>query len=79
MDKTYDSATEAIADMSDGVTLLCGGFGLSGNPENLITALHERGTKNITLVSNNAGNRSMWSRRVIASTTSMQDGWLLCR
>jgi len=55
MDKTYASAAEAIADLNDGITLLCGGFGLSGNPENLIVALHERGIKNITLVSNNAG------------------------
>lgn len=55
MDKTHGSAAEAIADITDGVTLLVGGFGLSGNPENLITALHARGTSGITLVSNNAG------------------------
>jgi 3-oxoacid CoA-transferase A subunit len=55
MDKTIANATEAIHDISDGVTLLVGGFGLSGNPENLITALHTRGTKGLTLVSNNAG------------------------
>ena len=55
MDKTIHSAAEAIDDIGDGVTLLVGGFGLSGNPENLIRALHERGTTNLTLVSNNAG------------------------
>ena len=55
MDKTQASAKAAIQDIHDGATLLVGGFGLSGNPENLITALHERGTKDITLVSNNAG------------------------
>jgi len=55
MDKTIASASEAIHDLSDGVTLLVGGFGLSGNPENLITALHQRGTQDLTLVSNNAG------------------------
>jgi len=55
MDKTLASADEAIHDISDGVTLLVGGFGLSGNPENLISALHSRGTTGITLVSNNAG------------------------
>jgi 3-oxoacid CoA-transferase A subunit len=55
MDKTIANATEAIHDISDGATVLVGGFGLSGNPENLITALHARGTKGITLVSNNAG------------------------
>ncbi|MEC8192807.1 MAG: CoA transferase subunit A [Myxococcota bacterium] len=55
MDKTIHSAAEAIDDIGDGITLLVGGFGLSGNPENLIRALHERGTTNLTLVSNNAG------------------------
>ena len=55
MDKTQASAEAAIHDIRDGATLLVGGFGLSGNPENLITALHQRGTKDITLVSNNAG------------------------
>jgi len=55
MDKTQASAEAAIQDIGDGATLLVGGFGLSGNPENLITALHQRGTKDITLVSNNAG------------------------
>lgn len=55
MDKTHTNAEEAIHDITDGATLLVGGFGLSGNPENLITALHQRGTKDLTLVSNNAG------------------------
>jgi len=55
MDKTCASAEAAIADIRDGVTLLVGGFGLSGNPENLITALHARGSSDITLISNNAG------------------------
>ena len=55
MDKTVHTAAEAIDDIRDGVTLLVGGFGLSGNPENLIRALHERGTTGLTLVSNNAG------------------------
>jgi 3-oxoacid CoA-transferase subunit A len=55
MDKTHANAEEAIHDITDGATLLVGGFGLSGNPENLITALHKRGTSGLTLVSNNAG------------------------
>jgi len=55
MDKTIANAAEAIHDIQDGATLLVGGFGLSGNPENLITALHNKGTTGITLVSNNAG------------------------
>ena len=55
MNKVRSSAAEAIADIPDGSTLLVGGFGLSGNPENLITALHNQGTRDLTLVSNNAG------------------------
>jgi 3-oxoacid CoA-transferase subunit A len=55
MDKTIASASEAIADITEGATLLVGGFGLSGNPENLITALHALGVGKLTLVSNNAG------------------------
>ena len=55
MNKVHSTAVEAISDMADGSTILVGGFGLSGNPENLIKALHDRGTKDITLVSNNAG------------------------
>jgi|TARA_B100000530_G_scaffold241131_1_gene157251 3-oxoacid CoA-transferase subunit A len=55
MDKTHANADAAIHDIPDGATLLVGGFGLSGNPENLISALHKRGTQGITLVSNNAG------------------------
>ena len=55
MNKVHSSAAEAISDISDGVTVLVGGFGLSGNPENLISELHDRGTRKITLVSNNAG------------------------
>jgi len=55
MNKVHASATDAISDITDGSTILVGGFGLSGNPENLIKALHARGTQDITLVSNNAG------------------------
>ena len=55
MDKTVQTAAAAIDDIANGATLLVGGFGLSGNPENLIAALHRRGTNSIRLVSNNAG------------------------
>lgn len=55
MNKVMQSAADAIADVKNGITLLVGGFGLSGNPENLITALHERSLGGLTLVSNNAG------------------------
>jgi 3-oxoacid CoA-transferase/3-oxoacid CoA-transferase subunit A len=55
MDKVKKSAREACADIPDGATILAGGFGLCGIPENCIRALRELGTKNLTVVSNNCG------------------------
>lgn len=55
MDKRVASADAAIAGIQDGATILLGGFGLCGIPENLIAALQKKGTKDLTLVSNNAG------------------------
>ena len=55
MDKRVANADAAIARVSDGATILLGGFGLCGIPENLIAALVKKGSKDLTLVSNNAG------------------------
>ncbi len=55
MNKVIESAVEAVREIPDGATLLVGGFGLCGNPENLIRALRELGTKDLTIVSNNCG------------------------
>ena len=55
MDKRIASADAAIAELADGATILMGGFGLCGIPENLIAAVRRKGTKNLTIVSNNAG------------------------
>jgi len=55
MDKVVPSAALAVQDIPDGVVLMSGGFGLCGNPENLIRALHERGTRDLTVISNNCG------------------------
>lgn len=55
MDKRVAGADAAIARIQDGATILLGGFGLCGIPENLIAALRKKGTKDLTLVSNNAG------------------------
>jgi 3-oxoacid CoA-transferase subunit A len=55
MDKRVANAGAAIARVKDGDTILMGGFGLCGIPENLIDALRRKGTKNLTVVSNNAG------------------------
>ncbi len=55
MNKIIKSALESIKDIKDGDTLMLGGFGLCGIPENLIFALREKGVKNLTCISNNAG------------------------
>src|SRR5258706_8470084 len=54
--KVYSDAASALKGVTfDGMTVMSGGFGLSGNPENLITALKEDGVKNITMIANNCG------------------------
>jgi 3-oxoacid CoA-transferase subunit A len=55
MDKRIFSADAAIEKLTDGATILMGGFGLCGIPENLIAAVRRKGTKSLTIVSNNAG------------------------
>ena len=55
MDKTIASADEAAALVPDGATIMMGGFGLCGIPETLIAALHRRGTRDLPILSNNAG------------------------
>ena len=54
--KVYADAASALKGVvKDGMTLMCGGFGVCGIPENLIAALHDSGVRNLTVVSNNAG------------------------
>jgi 3-oxoacid CoA-transferase subunit A len=55
MNKVVGSADEAIQDVFDGATIMVGGFGLCGIPENLIRALVRKGVKNLTTISNNVG------------------------
>lgn len=55
MNKLVGSAAEAISDLQDGATIMAGGFGLCGIPENLIQAIREKGVKGLTFISNNAG------------------------
>ena len=55
MNKVLATADEAVVLVPDGASILMGGFGLCGIPENLIAALHRRGTKDLTVISNNAG------------------------
>jgi 3-oxoacid CoA-transferase subunit A len=55
MNKVFASADEAVADIQDGATIMVGGFGLCGIPENLIRALVQKGVKNLNTISNNVG------------------------
>ncbi len=59
MNKLVASADAAVADIQDGATVMVSGFGLCGNPENLIAALHRKGVKDLTLVSNNCGTTDL--------------------
>ena len=55
MNKVLATADEAVAQIPEGATIMVGGFGVCGNPENLLRALHARGTTGLTVISNNAG------------------------
>ncbi|MCL6481299.1 MAG: CoA transferase subunit A [Firmicutes bacterium] len=55
MDKRVASADVAIQNLRDGMTIMMGGFGLCGIPENLIAAVRRKGVRNLTIISNNAG------------------------
>src|SRR5215471_9218191 len=59
MDKVVSSADEAIRDVQDGAVIMSGGFGLCGNPENLIDAIHRKGVRNLTIISNNCGTTEL--------------------
>jgi 3-oxoacid CoA-transferase subunit A len=59
VNKVVASADEAVRDVQDGATIMVSGFGLCGNPENLITALHRKGVKDLTLISNNCGTTDL--------------------
>ena len=55
MNKLVANADEAIHDIHDGATIMAGGFGLCGIPENLVNAIARKGVKDLTIISNNAG------------------------
>lgn len=59
MNKVVASADEAVADIPEGAVIMSGGFGLSGNPENLIAAIARKGVKHLTLISNNCGTTEL--------------------
>jgi 3-oxoacid CoA-transferase subunit A len=55
-DKVVASVADALAELRDGMTIMVGGFGLTGNPEGLIAGVVARGARDLTIISNNAGN-----------------------
>lgn len=57
MDKVYESVEKATHDVQDGATIMFGGFGLCGIPENQIAELYRRNVKGLTIISNNCGNQ----------------------
>ena len=67
MNKVVANADEAIRDVVDGATIMIGGFGLCGMPENLIRALVRRGTKNLHTISNNVGIDGVGNGLLLAS------------
>ena len=67
VDKVLQTAAEAAALVPDGATIMVGGFGVCGIPENLVAALHARGTRDLTIVSNNAGIDGFGVGRLLAA------------
>jgi 3-oxoacid CoA-transferase subunit A len=59
MNKVVASADEAVKDFFDGCTMMSGGFGLCGNPENLITAVLKKNVKRLTIIANNCGTTEL--------------------
>ncbi|HEY6291171.1 MAG TPA: CoA transferase subunit A [Terriglobia bacterium] len=67
MNKVFPNADAAVADIGDGATIMVGGFGLCGNPENLIDAVLRRGIRNLTVISNNAGVSDLGLGKLLGS------------
>jgi len=67
IDKTVKTPALAIADIFDGATVMVGGFGEAGSPTELIHALIEQGTKNLTVINNNTGNGEVGLAALIAN------------
>ena len=59
MNKLCASPEEALRDVTDGAVIMSGGFGLCGNPESLIAALHTKGVRDLTIISNNCGTTDL--------------------
>ena len=78
MNKVFTGASEAIKDIPDGATLMLGGFGLCGIPENSITALVQKGVRNLTCISNNAGVDDFGLGTAAQNKTDQKNDQFLC-
>jgi 3-oxoacid CoA-transferase subunit A len=67
MNKVFSNADEAIHDLKDGASIMSGGFGLCGIPENLIDAVYRKGVTNLTVISNNAGINGFGLGRLLSA------------
>ena len=85
IDKIVPSAAAAVADIHDGATVMVGGFGTAGMPSELVDALIDKGARELTIVSNNAGNgetglaallKARQVRKVICSFPRQVDSWV---
>lgn len=85
LNKVTESAAQAMSNITDGATILIGGFGLAGQPAELIDALIERNARDLTIVSNNAGNgetglalllKSGCVRKIICSFPRQHDSYI---
>ena len=83
--KIRDSIESALADIHDGATIMIGGFGLAGQPQELIDGLVNRGAKDLTIVNNNAGNgevglalliKSGFVKKIICSFPRQSDSYI---
>ncbi len=77
-DKVVGSYEEAMAGLEDNMTVIAGGFGLCGIPENLIKEIRRKGTRGLTVVSNNCWYRQVRPRHPAGRQADPQDGRVLC-
>lgn len=85
LDKIQTSVAEALVDLRDGATIMIGGFGLAGQPRELIEGLLEQGAKDLVIISNNAGNgdtglaallKQGRVKKIICSFPRQVDSWV---
>ena len=77
--KVVDSYALALDGLEDGMTVLAGGFGLCGIPENTIKALSESGINGLTCISNNAGVDDFGLGLLLQKKTNKKNGFIICR